>query len=216
MGADFIASALWRRGDSLTLTEAEFAGIRERIGLLAPLDLQSRLQDFWEMLESGDVEGVSDEDRDDPAKFGEAIAEAIRLTLLGDVDFLEAAIGGGRRDTGALHIGPYVVLLMGEMSWGDVDEGQESMWRLADSRVLEPLGFQIAGYPTKFGPGGYGTVISTVFEVIADRRECKVEDVVKAADAAELYEDQAWERVLGPAVDYVEDALHEYLPEVPA
>lgn len=215
MGADFISAGLWRRGESLQITDDEFRDAHQRVYELSPEVLKRRFPDRWADYESDDLEThVSDEVREDPERFATAIADALKNDLIGDLGFLKDALGGGRRDVGGMQVGPYIVFLMGEMSWGDVDEGMESIWRLADSKVLEPLGFQCSGYRTKHGDTGYGTVLSSIFEVIADRRDCKVEEVVAAADAVEIYEDRFWERFMGPAVDWLEDELHQHLPRV--
>lgn len=212
MGADFISAALWRRGTSLAISDEEFAGVLDRVATLPRELLEKRLSDYFDV--------AKDEVEDDSGVVNDAeMEQVVRNRLAQDVKWLKDALAGGSRAVGGMTVGPYTVLLMGEMSWGDVDEGQESMWRLADSEVLAPLGFQRSGYRSTIEgqrESGYGTVISTLFEVIADRRECKVEQVVAAADAAEIYEDRMWMEYIGYAVDKVEDEISAFLPEYPA
>jgi hypothetical protein len=60
-------------------------------------------------------------------------------------------------------VGPYEVLVMGEMSWGDLSDEQEGLGRLADSGVLDSIGFFRHGYPD------VGAVVSACIDALVDR-----------------------------------------------
>jgi hypothetical protein len=143
MGADFIATGIWRRG-SIQITESEAAKVRGEIRRLTPKAIARRLPMLWEEYED-DPYGMLDLDANvdfDPATESETIADAIRKTLEGDFEWLyETALKGGDRGVTTMQVGPYEVLVMGEMSYGDIGDEQEGLGRLADSGVLDSIGF---------------------------------------------------------------------------
>lgn len=210
MGADFIATGLWRRG-SIRITDAEAEATRERIRALTPAEIAKRMSMLWESYED-DPYGMLDLDAErefDPKAEAETIADAIRKTLEGDFDWLfDVALKGGDRGVTTMQVGPYEVLLMGEMSWGDIGDEQEGLGRIADSRVLVPLGFHQYGYP------GMGEVLSAVMDVLIDRYvnegydEGQMRDqVIERWRLSEQNESYLWESVFGPVVDQVAEAI---------
>ena len=208
MGADFIATGLWRRG-TVQLVEAEVTETRERIRALPAKDIAKNLSMLWEAYED-DPHGMLDLDAErefDPVEEAETIADAVRKTLEGDFDWLaDTALKGGDRGVTTMRVGPYEVLVMGEMSWGDLSDEQEGLGRLADSRVLEPLGFYQTGYFEK--PGStYGAVLSAIFDCIGDRHELDGTEVAARARSLDFDEDRAWRETLGYAVDQIDDSL---------
>jgi hypothetical protein len=89
MGADFIATGIWRRG-TVQITDAEATTVREEIRTLTPKAIARRLPMLWEAYED-DPHGMLDLDANvdfDPVTESETIADAIRKTLEGDFAWL--------------------------------------------------------------------------------------------------------------------------------
>lgn len=209
MGADFIATGIWRRG-TVVLTDDEIATVRAAIDGLTADVLKRRLPDHWSMLEEDGIgNGISEEDASDPVRFAAAIVENLKADITGHFDWLvDVALKGGDRGVGGMRVGPYEVLLMGEMSWGDLSDEQEGLGLLADSGVLQSVGFFSHGYPSKPGDiAGFGEVFSAVLDCIAERHEVEPAEVVKRAIALDLNEGDLWMNYLGYAVDKIDDEL---------